>query len=189
MGVVLGRAGPCGTARGRFADDRMARGTAHDRSARSSGGFSAGAGRGRGGALLGNNPGQCPAHLARAERAGRVLPGQPLRLSPRAGQPDLIVDGGDHIRPAFHLREGAHARRGPQEVLLVEAVAVLDAEAPRVQARHLGERGQGPAAEPPEPQLARAARRVGGRRTREADRRDRDVRGTPCGASRPSSAP
>jgi len=64
MGVVLGRAGPCGTARGPFADDRMARGTAHGRSARSSGGFSAGAGRGRGGALLGHKVSLGPADIS-----------------------------------------------------------------------------------------------------------------------------
>ena len=65
-------------------------------------------GRGDQGALLGNNPGQHAAHLAWTERTARIHPGQPLRLGLRAGQLDLIMDGGDHICPAFHLlRQGS----------------------------------------------------------------------------------
>ena len=51
---------------------------------------------------------------------------------------------------------------------------MLDAEATRVEAGHLGERGQGAPAEPPEPGLAPVALGVGGRGAREADRREGD---------------
>ncbi len=64
--------------------------------------------------------------------------------------------------------------RRPQQVLLVEAVAMLDAEAPRVQAAQVRERGQGAPAEPPELGRVPVAFRVGGRGAREADRRERD---------------
>ncbi len=80
---VLGGAVPYGTPRGSFADNRMARGAAYNRPTRPSGGFSAGVGRGGRRALLRNNPGEHAAHLAGAEGTAWVLPGQPLRLSPR----------------------------------------------------------------------------------------------------------
>jgi len=124
----------------------MARGATHDGPWCPTGGLSAGAGWGRRCALLGNNSGQHAAYLARTERTGRIFPRQALRLGLHARQSKLMMDGGDDSCPAFHLLRllrRAHMRRRPQEILLVEAVPMLNAEAPRVQAAHLREWGRG----------------------------------------------
>jgi len=91
----------------------MARGAAHDGLVCPTGGLSAGGGVEPPGAVLRHNPGQHAAHLARVERTARVLPGQPPRLGLRTRQSNLIMDGGDHRCPAFHLLRRAHMRGRP----------------------------------------------------------------------------
>src|SRR5436190_23598363 len=106
------------------------------RTARPSRRFSAALGRTSWRANLRNNPAHGPPHLARRRATRAWLPRAPHRLRSRTRQDELIMHDRHHIRPAFHLLGGPQARRRPQQILLIEPVAVFLAVAPPIQPRH-----------------------------------------------------
>jgi len=104
---------------------------------------------GEGGNPSGATPNLPDLSIQQAEQVARVLQGPPT-----ASVDPVVDDSPLSISPAFHLLRGAHRGRRPQQVLLVDAVAGLDAEAPRVQDRRASAaRGGSAPPAPPEPRL------------------------------------
>ena len=126
--------------RWRFAHHRMPFSPLDPCPLRSTGRFSAWLGRTCRCPKLRNNPPQCPSYLA--WRCGSVfrLPRSAFRLDLRLRQHQRVMHDRDQICPALHLLGRSHARCGPQQILLVEAIPVFLAKSPRIQSGQFGHR-------------------------------------------------
>jgi len=126
------------------------------------------------------------AHLLRAGWTLARLPGTQHRLHERMGQRQLIVKDGHNLTPAFKLCRGAQPRFGPQQALLVKAIAMLVRVAPSIPQGHCSDASvRRPI--PQKPTLARIARLIGGALAQYADDRHLNVPGLGQMQPRPPS--
>src|SRR6266852_9282488 len=85
--------------------------------------------------------GHRPAHLLGRSVALTALPGTQTGLHQWTRQHQVIVHDGDDLAPAFKLRWGAQPGLCPQQVLLLEAIAMFMRVAPPVAQGHLWHAG------------------------------------------------
>src|SRR5260370_12404485 len=117
-----------------------------------------------------------PTHLLWRSFPLARLPGSQHSLHQWTRPQQLIVHDGDDLAPAFKLRWGTQPGFGPQQGLLLEAIAMFVRVAPPVAQGHFWHAGvQGSV--PEKPTLARVAGPIGGELAQHPDDRHRDV---PC---------
>src|SRR5208337_4546012 len=94
-------------------------------------------------AQLSNNTRQSPAHLLGCSLGRRVGPWHSETLSVFIGKSNLVVNGAYDICPYLEFLRRAQPGFCPEQVLLVESIAVLDAIPQSVGLRNLFERRHG----------------------------------------------
>ncbi len=73
----------------------------------------------------------------RAGEVGDLFLGASLLLHQRSRQDEVIMHQADQNRPVLKLLRTSHSWRGPEQILLEEAVAMLLPKAPSIQRRDL----------------------------------------------------
>src|SRR6266516_1434027 len=136
--------------------------------------FSAWFGRSGRRSQLCHNFGHGPTHLLWTGRTLARLPGTQRGLHQWTGQHQLIVHKGDDLTPAFKLRGSAQPGLGPQQGLLLEAIAMFVRVAPPIAQGHFWHASVGGTI-PEKPTLAWVAGLIGGPMTHDADDRDLQV--------------
>src|SRR5438093_546417 len=79
----------------------------------------------RWGAQLRQKGGHGSSHLSQRQHRATMLPGSVHPLDQRTGQHQLVVRTGQHLGPAFGLLRGAQTWLIPEQLLLVEPIAML----------------------------------------------------------------
>src|SRR5437764_6792878 len=123
---------------------------------------------------LRQNVGQRPAHLLWRGLPLAALPGTQVCLHLGTRQQQMIMHDSDDLAPALKLRWGAQSGHSPQQVLFLEAIAMLVRVAPSIAQGHLGDTGLWRAV-PQKPTLPRVAGTIAGLMPQYTDDRHLDV--------------
>lgn len=161
-----------------FSDHRVAFGAAHLSPRCPAGGFSATLGWASRCAKLDQNLSGPAAHLAQAEQATSAFPRSSAAAHQGLKEHQLVMHTAHQICPALELCRSAQMRGAPQQLLFVEAEAVLLTKASPIQLRDFGQ-GRKRATNPPEPGDPRVTFGAAGSRAHDPKTRDGNLAGLP----------